>query len=230
MIDEFNCHVASDAALSNEFAKYLSSKSSHSEKILEFVESDVQNLLDFSKTVIELFDEARDEYNASVSSYQEQLHFVPNLKRNVQGDSTYLRFIWGKLQNKAYRALVGRSSEPGFKELKPGENGFYTLKKLNSYLSIKQKSALPLLLETEHVMRFVRLEYERLMSLRRPISFKSESRYQQLRVKEALNQKLVQEEREELRYMNLDLMLQVNKFDPYKMPVKKSMFKSAGES
>lgn len=225
-LNKFNFHIAADAALSDAYAGHLVSKATHDEGIANRVEHGIGRLIELGNELVTIFDEARSEYNKSVSNYRERIHFVPVLKVKVKDDVTYLRFVWGRLQNRAYRIQAAKLHEPGIKEIPANSGGYYTKKKLNSLLDENNKKALPLLLEAEHVMRYVRMEYQKYADIRWLVSCHHSSRYQQLRKKSLLNQKLCENEEKELRKLNIDLMLQVTKTDPFNIPVKSSLFKT----
>lgn len=225
-LNKFDHRVATESALSDAYAAHLVCKATQDEDIANRVNDGVSKLIDLANEMVTIFDEVRNQYNKSVSDYRERIHFVPFLKVQTKDDVVYLRFVWCRLQNRAYKVQAGKLHEPGIIEIPPGSNGFYTAKKLNSLLDLNNKKALPILLETEHAMRYVRIEYQKYADIRWLVSSHRPSRYQQLRKKDFLNQEFTKNEMIELRTMNIALMFQSTNVDPFNIPVKSSLFKS----
>jgi hypothetical protein len=224
-LNKFNHHIATDAALSNFYTDHLVSKETHYEGVANRMEHGIDRLILLGNEIVDRYDEARNEYNDSVQDYKERVHYVPQLKVKIEKEVSYVRFVWCQLQNREYRLRARKTHQSGIEEIQAGPKGFYTAKKLNSLLDHNNKNALSLLLETEHAMRYIRQEYQQYANIRRLVSGLRNSRYQQLRKHQTLDEKLSKTEEQELQKLNFELMLQVSSFDPFNIPVKKSLFK-----
>lgn len=217
--------VTTQAALSDSYRQFLAYKAGNSEQNLRQVEFSINLLVELAKTVIDLYESWRVEYNISVTMPQERVHLVPYIRSRIVDDTGYYRFVWARLRTKTHRVMCGEVGMPGIVEINPGKNGDYTEKKLNSILSVYNKSGLDTLVDTEHVLRFCRREYSFLSTLRASMKVAARmSRFQELTMKSS-RRRLEGEEVEALNDMNAELQEERLTFDPFGLPVKKSMVK-----
>lgn len=220
MINELD--VLRQSVHSRKFSQYQAFRSRTDEDLLPRIEYSLSVLVEIATEAIQHYDQERIKYNAEVEQPRERNHLVPYVRQKEVKDRTYLRFVWARLRTQSHRAMCGDYGMPGIQEITSGRNGDYSEKKLNSMLSISNKAALPLLINTEHFLRYCRREYDYFSRLRRLINQNSLGRFQSLLGKEHRNQ-MTDDEELELSGMWAQLITGTHEFEPLGLTAKRSL-------
>lgn len=222
MINELD--VLRQSVHSRKFSQYQAFRSRTNEDLLPRIEYSLMVLVEIAMEAIEHYDRQRIQYNSEVGQSRQRNHLVPYVREKEVKGVKYLRFVWARLRTQSHRAICGHYGMPGIQEISPGKNGDYSEKKLNSMLTVFNKTQLPLLVGTEHVLRYCRKEYAYLSGLRRLVKGRALNRFQYLLGKRHRNL-MTDKEEMEFKQMWIQLMTGTHGFEPFGLTVKQALVK-----
>ena len=104
------------------------------------------------------YDQKLVEFNAN-AVYGEGLFLTPNIKITNEPNRTYVVLRWARIVNGTYIGRPSKANEWSVREISRAGRTHYSENDFRSVLNDKNMQNLDIILETEHIFRFLRIQY-----------------------------------------------------------------------
>jgi len=177
----------------------------------------------------ENFDRQRNQYNDQVD-VNARLHLTPNIKVSNYNERRHLSIRWGRLENGAYRGNFHQTKTKWvIREVQKRGKNHYSEAVLNKALNHNNRKCLPLLLETEQAMIFLRNQYSLVNEMYKTGKKVKFSLFEELLIKPKINHR---SETEKTLFCKMSNELKTNTptFDPLGLSKKQTLVEFCNHS
>lgn len=145
---------------SNELGTFLINSRRFQKNTDEWAKIQTQEIIRCAERVCERYNELRSEYNQSKD--QGSVYILPNIRINDSGLRTYPTFRWIQFMNDMYLGRAKTEKNWTVREIARRGKTHFSVNDLEKAMQFKNNDFLPVVMETEHCLRFCREQYNKI--------------------------------------------------------------------